>query len=163
MSVTWIYIRVWSWIYLLFSDILMLIFTHGLTLIVTEAYTLWYESLLLQHFVHATFCPWDILSMRPFVRATFCPCDEFFATFCPQHFVRDDMSATICPATNCPATICPCDILSATICPRPFVLRHSVLALDLFVAWGGQNFGPDPKITGNSARDEIPLTARHKK
>jgi hypothetical protein len=86
------------------------------------------NNLSLQHFVHATFCPCNVLSMRHFVRATFCPCDEFFATFCPQHFVRDIMSATICPATNCPATFCPCDILSATICPRRFVLRHSVLA-----------------------------------
>ncbi len=88
----------------------------------------YYKILLLQRFAHATICPCNVLSVRLFVLATFCPCDEFFATICPQRFVRDDMSATFCPATNCPATICPCDDMSATICPRRFVLRRYVLA-----------------------------------
>ncbi len=84
------------------------------------------KVLSMQHFVHATICPCDILSIRLLVRATFCPCNHLSATICPQRFVRDDMSATFCPATICPATICPCDDVSATICPRRFVMRQSV-------------------------------------
>jgi hypothetical protein len=72
--------------------------------------------LSMQRFVHATICPCDVLSMRRFVHAT-----NFL-----RRFVRNILSATICPATNCPATFCPYDVLSATICPRRFVLRHSV-------------------------------------
>ena len=67
--------------------------------------------LSLQRFVCATICLCDELSMQPFVRAT----------NCPRRFVRDEVSATFCPAT-----ICPCDELSATICLRRFVLRSSV-------------------------------------
>ncbi|CAF1496996.1 unnamed protein product [Adineta ricciae] len=75
--------------------------------------------------------------MQPFVLAAFCPCNvlsmrQFFATICPQHSVRDQLSATICPATFCRATFCPCNVLSATICSRHFVMRHSVLAPSKF-------------------------------
>ncbi|CAF1615043.1 unnamed protein product [Didymodactylos carnosus] len=47
----------------------------------------------------ATFCPCNIVSMQHFVLATICPYNILTITICPQHFVRNDMSATFCLAT----------------------------------------------------------------
>jgi hypothetical protein len=60
-------------------------FTIALTITVTITLTLF-----------ATFYPCNYLSVQRFVRAT-----NFL-----QPFLRDNVSATKCPATNCPATIC---------------------------------------------------------
>src|SRR6218665_768140 len=61
----------------------------------------------------------------------------YFATNCPRRIVRDELSATSCPATNCLATNCPrrivrdelsCDELSATNCPAtncPVTFKNS--------------------------------------
>jgi hypothetical protein len=80
------------------------------------------NNLSLQHFVHATFCPCNVLSMRRIF------CDVLSATFCPRHYVRGHLS---CNELSCDILSMRYFVrndLSATICPRRFVLRHSVLA-----------------------------------
>src|SRR6218665_3707054 len=55
---------------------------------------------------------------------------KYFATNCPRRIVRDELSATNCPATNCPRWVVrdevSCDELSAMSCPRRIVLRRIV-------------------------------------
>jgi hypothetical protein len=67
--------------------------------------------LSMRHFVLATFCPCDILSVRRFVHAT-----NFL-----RRFVRNILSATLCPRPFVLQRIVLRHFVHATFCPQRFV------------------------------------------
>jgi hypothetical protein len=77
------------------------------------------DVLSLQLSVRATFCPCNILSLQPFVHAT------FFL----QPFVRDILSATICPRHFVLQRFVLRHFVHATFCPQHFV--RDILSCDI--------------------------------
>jgi len=83
----------------------------------------------LQHFVHATFCPRNHLSMRHLFRNVLSLQHFVHATFCPQQFVRNILSATICPRHFVLQRFVLRHFVHATFCPQHFV--RDILSCDI--------------------------------
>jgi hypothetical protein len=81
----------------------------------------------MQKSIIATFCPCNVLSMRLFVHATICPCDVLsmrrfvHATNFLRRFVRNILSATLCPRPFVLQRIVLRHFVHATFCPQRFV------------------------------------------
>jgi len=85
--------------------------------------------LSMQHFVHATFCPRNHLSMRQFFCNVLSLQHFVHATFCPQQFVRNILSATICPRHFVLQRFVLRHFVHATFCPQHFV--RDILSCDI--------------------------------